>query len=127
VVSIVKLVNGTEIIGDVIQDTEKELVVNNALQVNYRIRQDSGFPMVSLHKYIPFAGEDNITFSKMQVLNRVKPLPGMIKYYIQVLDSIKEVSESINSNLNEASEEASKEDKITLAMQEKEIFKPTLN
>jgi len=127
-VSIVKLLNGTEVIGNIVSESDKELVVNHALQVNYRIRQDTGFPMVSLHKYIPFAGEDNITFSKQQVLNKVKPLPGMIKYYSQVLESIQEVSQDINRDLIEAAnEQVTDENSIKQAMQEKVLFKPTLN
>ncbi len=130
-ISIVKLTNGIELIGDIVQYEKEFIVIKDPLQINYRQRMDMSPPTVSLHRYVPFSSHTVFNFLSMHVLNLSVPLPGLVKYYNATL---KTLIESIDSSINEELEMAasfyfgeSEDDQIKRAMVEIETLKPTIN
>lgn len=130
-VSIVKLVNGTEIVGDVLANDEQVVIVNDPLQINYRQKANSTLPSISLHRFNPFSNSTCMCFNNRDVLSVDSPLPGMVKYYDVSMKVIREeVDKMISDELFDAAasySEMSEETKVKMAMMEKQVYKPTLN
>lgn len=129
-VSIIKLVNGTEIIGEVILNDEKAVVLKDPLQINYRYKNDFSPPIISLQRYSPFAQPEEIHFKQEHIINVTPPVNNMIKYYNVSLKNIKEnVDGDIDNELAAASgdDDMSPESQAKLALIERQITKATLN
>ncbi len=130
-VSIIKLVNGTEIVGNVLDDDGNVVIINDPLQINYRQRNNSNLPSISLHRYNPFSNSTCSIFNGKDILSIDLPLPGMVKYYDVSIKYIREeVDKLISEELFDAASshnEMSDETKIKMAMMEKQVYKPTLN
>ena len=129
-ISLIKLTNGTEIIGDIIQHKEGVTIIKNPLQINYRNRVDMGAPAVYLNRYMPFAHVHEHMFRDEHIYNYSVPMNGLIKYYNATLNSLSDVDKSINDDLSDAASfyfGESEEDMIKKAMIEVATFKPTIN
>jgi len=129
-VSILKLVNGTEVIGNILEENKQALVIDNPLQINYVAKSPASPPVISLQRYIPFSNKTIITFKTEHIINKVEPLSNMISYYNSSLKGIQEhIDSAIDQELANASgeEELTPESQAKLAMIEKHITKATLN
>lgn len=131
-IALIKLTNGTEIIGDVIKQDSEFITVKDPLQINYRQRLDMAPPTVSLHRFNPFASNTEHMFRDEHILNYSVPLPGLVKYYTATLGTIKDnVDSHVNNELVEAANsylmEDSEEDEVKKAMYEMAQLKPLLN
>lgn len=131
--NLIKLTNGLEILGRIVQNTDKFIKVNNPLQINYYpTKQNQTMPMVALQRYMPFASEEDIEFKKEHVMAVCVPVQGMDRYYSQILNNIKiNVDTNIVADLNDASdnmsEGASEEKDMYLAILERMAHKRPLN
>lgn len=131
-VSIIRLVDGTEVVGKIVQEDQNVMMIKDPLQINYRQRPDS-LPAVYLHRYIPFSGSDTLEFKKAHILNQVKPLSNLEKYYSAVLKTLNEsIDSAINQELATAAleagdEELTEEEMIKLALMERKALKMALN
>ena len=131
-IALIKLSNGTEIIGEIIDQDLKSLTIRDPLQINYRQRLDMAPPTVSLHRFNPFASNTEHMFRDEHILNYSVPLPGLVKYYTATLGTIKDnVDKHVDNELTEAASsylmEDSEEDEIKKAMYEMAQLKPLLN
>ena len=89
-VNLIKLTNGTEIIGRIIKTNDSTIMVNNPLQINYYVnKQNQTMPSVALQRYLPFSCNEDIEFKKEHVMNITIPVEGLDKYYSQMLHNIK--------------------------------------
>lgn len=131
-VSIIKLIDGTEVVGKIVQEDQSVMMVKDPLQINYRQRPDT-LPAVYLHRYIPFSSSHTFEFKKDHILSNVKPLVNLEKYYSAVLKTMHEsVDSAINEELASAAleagdEELTEEEMIKLALMERKAFKMPLN
>ena len=128
---LIKLISGTELVGDVIEQSKYTITVADPLQINYRQRNDMGPPSVALHRYNPFAGDREFMFMGEHILNINEPSPGLSKYYTAALKTIVEnIDGTIEEELNYAAKsfgDETEEDLVREAIAEKMAYKPTLN
>ena len=52
---IIKLVNDHEIIGDLIHETEDDVILDNPFSIHYMTSNRSDRPIIGLLRYMPFA------------------------------------------------------------------------
>lgn len=129
-VSIFKLIDGTEIIGHVSKEYDSEVMIDNPMQINYKIRSDSLVPVVSMLRYMPFALDPKTVIKKDHILSKADPMNGLVKYYESSIKSLQdsETDKAIDEEFhNAANGELTEEMQIKLAMMEKAALKTTLN
>lgn len=79
-----RLVNGDEILADIIHTDEDYMVVDKPLYVNEQMNSE-GKSVVVLTKYIPFAASEICQFKQSHVLTTTPLHPSMVKYYYNSL------------------------------------------
>jgi hypothetical protein len=82
---ILKLNNGTEVVGDVEVTTDDSVVLGKPLQINYKYVFGST-PSVSFVRYIMFAESDSIMFKDSMIVNRVTARKAFADYYHDVVN-----------------------------------------
>lgn len=87
--SLVKLNNGTEIIGDV-QKTTVGMKVTDPLQINYKFVSFQPMPTVGVSRYMPFAANPVFTFTLDQILHITEPTAAMAEYYVHALSNYRD-------------------------------------
>jgi len=96
-ISLIKLTNGTEIIGDLIKADEK-ILLNDPMQINYKQNEHSSLPSISFTRYCPFSTENMFQFDKSLVLH-VTPIKKAVEdFYIQTLIEYKNTAEKFLEN-----------------------------
>ena len=129
-IALIKLSNGTEIIGDIVGQDLKSLTIRDPLQINYRQRMDMAPPAVYLHRFVPFAFNTEHVLKYEQILSYSVPIPGLVNYYSATLNAIRNnvdkfVDEELTLAANSYAE--NEEEEIRRAMMEKAALKPVLN
>lgn len=86
---IIKLTNGTEVIGDVLfnQEDHNLIAINKPMQINYRLFQNAVMPSISLVKYTLLGSNEPVVFSMKDVLNVIEPKKMFVDYYTATVDS----------------------------------------
>lgn len=104
-IKIVKLQNNSEIIGHVIHEDEKDVLIEDPFTINYIFSPRSERPVIGLLRYMPFAESRTISFQKSNVIASLAARKSMANYYEAVLQTyIKEVDESIDVELESIAE-----------------------
>lgn len=125
-IKIIKLVNGTEIVGDVVFENNVVIEVEDPVQINYK-NIEAPIPSVSLTRYLQFCKHRKCTFEKEKVINIVEPLAGLESYYNTALHHFKsEIDETIDKELMKVSETET-EDEYYMAILERLSTKQALN
>jgi hypothetical protein len=127
-ITLIKLIDGTEIVGESTQTGDK-VVVNNPLQINYFVRSPAAPPVISMHRYMPFAGNTKFSFYIDHIVTQTDPKPSMEQFYNATLRDITEYMDpALDTTLSEKAD-ALLEDTgdIAQALIEKMIKKPYLN
>lgn len=93
--SIIKLQNGTEVVGDVCEQTNTHLTLKDPLQINYRLVTSQPMPIVSVSRYMPFVKDDKFVFDKSQIMHISEPREAMCSYYSNALRNYKSVVEKV--------------------------------
>ncbi len=96
--ALLKLRNGQEVIGSVKEDLDSTILIEDPLQINYRLVSTQPMPTVSVSRYMPFAVDKTFAFDKKDLLHMVEPKPAMIDYYKHALNNYKQV---IDKNVEE--------------------------
>lgn len=128
--TIFKLINNAEVIGEVINETDELISIKNPLSINYRYKNDTSPPMIALSRYFAFSVEEVIDFKQKHVLSRSKPIGSMTGYYNITLKNIKEyIDPNVEQELVSAAgeESLSSESQAKLALIERHVTKATLN
>ena len=79
---IIKLVNNHEIIGDLIHESEDDVILDNPFSIHYMTSSRSDRPIIGLLRYMPFADRRDIVFKKRDIINYMnarKSTPGKQK------------------------------------------------
>ena len=104
-IKIVKLQNNSEIIGHVIHEDDKDVLIEDPFSINYIFSPRSERPVIGLLRYMPFAESRTISFQKNNVITSLAARKSMANYYEAVLHSyIKEIDESIDHELESIAE-----------------------
>lgn len=87
--SLVKLTNGTELLGDV-KKTTSGISITDPLQINYKFVSFQPMPTVGVSRYMPFAADTTFTFFIDQVAHVVEPKQTMADYYVHALNNYRQ-------------------------------------
>jgi hypothetical protein len=85
VISILKLANGQEIVGNITSINDSTIRVHKPLTINYR-QYFGGTPQVFFNRYVFFAETTEITFKQSDVMHQVLPRDAFKLYYKEVVD-----------------------------------------
>lgn len=126
---ILKLVNGTEVVGTLKTGRGDMFVLDKPLQINYRFYQGST-PSVSFVRYIMFANTDIVPFNREDVMQCMAARDAFAAYYLNVVDNYYSKLEALvdtefNSLLTEAT--AEKRDPLTSILDMMSIDDATVN
>jgi hypothetical protein len=103
---IIKLVNDHEIIGDLIHESEDDVVLDNPFSIHYMTSSNSDRPIIGLLRYMPFADRRDIGFKRRDIINYMDARKSMIGYYKTVVENyVKYVDENIDNELESVAEE----------------------
>jgi hypothetical protein len=129
-ISLVKLNNGTELLGDV-KKTTSGLSITDPLQINYKFVSFQPMPTVSVSRYMPFAADPTFMFFLDQVVHVVEPKQTMIEYYTHALSNYQdEIDAHIDSELmgvvgrSSIKSSANKEELYTALLERLEVEGP---
>jgi len=90
-ISLIKLVDGTELLGEIVDDTPTTVTVSEPLAVNMSYARPGAFPMITLHRYSFFIGNKEVKFKKEHVLTITDTRPGVDTFYINTLKNQEEI------------------------------------
>jgi hypothetical protein len=103
---IIKLVNDHEIIGDLIHESEDDVILDNPFSIHYMTSSRSDRPIIGLLRYMPFADRRDIAFKKRDIINYLDARKSMAGYYKTVVENhIKYVDENIDNELESVADE----------------------
>jgi len=126
-IRIIKLVNGTEVVGDIVFENNHVLEVENPVQINYK-NIEAPIPSVSLTRYIQFSKTKKCTFEKHNVMHVIVPLEGLESYYNTALFHFEqEIDQTINRELIKVSMNEEDQDEQYLALLERISTNQPLN
>lgn len=134
--ALIKLQNGQELIGNVKEEKETTVILEDPLQINYRLVATQPMPTVSVSRYMPFSSEKVFAFDKKDLLHVSEPKLAMAEYYKHALNNYKMIiDKNVEDELRYATkspddEEDDDGDKITeayKALLERMNFKGPLN
>lgn len=131
-VSLVKLVDGTEVMGKIKESTSEKIVINNPLKINYYSRTPVSTPSIALQRYLPFSGQEDIALNTQHVISSVEVKDGVVKYYESALNSIRttvdmELDRTLKDIASETDEDTEGQVEVYKAVLEKLTTKATLN
>lgn len=130
--ALLKLQNGTEVIGTV-KVARDSITIEEPLQINYRLVAHQPMPTVSISRYMPFSEEVSFVFDKHDVLHVTKPKDAMAQYYKSALSNYKKhIDQNIEEELlgaaqSEEDEESGNVDDAYKALLERINLKGPLN
>lgn len=94
-ISIIKLQNGTEVVGDICEQTNTHLTIKDPLQINYRVVTTQPMPVVSISRYMPFVKEETFKFNMSEVMHIAEPREAMCNYYSNALRNYRAVVDKV--------------------------------
>lgn len=98
-ISIIKLMNGTELIGSIVDENTKTITIENPIQINYK-NLESSVPSVSLTRFLQFSKDKQHTFDIKNVLCISEPIKEMQRYYEVALNHFEsEIDEVVKREL----------------------------
>jgi len=103
---IIKLVNDHEIIGDLIHESDDDVILDNPFSIHYMTSSRSDRPIIGLLRYMPFADRRDIAFKKRDIINYLDARKSMAGYYKTVVENhVKYVDENIDNELESVADE----------------------
>lgn len=84
-----RLIDGTEIVGDMVGETENGIQIVNPVQVIYRHGVSSTTPAVSFARFMMFADQEEFDFQKVDFVAVSQVVPEMVKIYRRLIKQIK--------------------------------------
>ena len=102
--ALIKLYNGQEVIGNVKDDQDNKVVLEDPMQINYRLVATQPMPTVSVSRYMPFSMDKIFAFETKDLLHIAQPRKAMAEYYLHALNNYREViDENVEQELLYAS------------------------
>lgn len=81
-ICILKLKNGTELVGDIVSDSLDKITINSPLQIDYKYMPGNMFPIILLKAFILLAKDNvQVVFDKAEVFAVVPARESFAKYY----------------------------------------------
>lgn len=89
-ISLIKLKNGTEIIGE-IKRIGESILIEDPMQINYKTVDYTSLPVISFSRYCPFSSEDLFSFDMDSILHVTPVRQSLEEYYKQAIGYHKDV------------------------------------
>jgi len=103
--ALLKLQNGTELIGDVVECNEQLMQVRDPLQINYKFLSFQPMPAISVSRYMPFAQDTLFEFGLDNIMHAVIPKQAVMDYYYYALKNYQEnIDPMVEMELSSASD-----------------------
>ena len=100
---LIKTRSGAEIVGSVVKENAKGLVISDPFLINYRFTVGQPMPSISLSRYMPFAIDSERMFDWDDIMHNTVPSKPFEMYYQNALEYCKEnVDKSVNDELTSA-------------------------
>lgn len=126
-ISLVKLSDGTEIIGNVTWDDSMHLVLTKPLNIHYKYFF-GGVPSVSFSRYMMFASSENITIKQSHVMVVTEARKAFADFYEDsVEDYYGKLQESVDSELISALSTVEKDQALKKILEMMPVDKVTAN
>lgn len=104
---LLKLKNGTEVIGEAAQVEYGGVEIRDPFLINYRFSAGQPMPTISLSRYMPFSAEHVQYFAREDVMHNTNPSKAFELYYINSLQFCKDnLDKTVDNELSEAAEKA---------------------
>jgi hypothetical protein len=98
---IIKLTNGTEVVGELVKDTPAAIVLRDPFQINYKYFYGP-LPSMSLAKYMMFTDNDTFVFNKDDYLHGYEARKPFADFYLLTASVFKqELAEKIDDELRD--------------------------
>lgn len=98
-ITLVKLSDGSEIIGTIVQNTSSYIVVDKPLMLHYRFYV-GGVPTVSFSRFMMFATSSSFTIQQTQVITLAVARKAFADYYLECVEEYySSIEESIDAEL----------------------------
>lgn len=113
-IQILRLINGDEIIGILLEEGKKEYVLDTPMLVSEEVDPQTQMAIILLSKFSLFNPEQVVTIKKDQVITSSTVMPEMEEYYLNSLEynsrviepnmitTIKKVNKTIRDYLDDA-------------------------
>lgn len=88
---LIKLKNGTEVIGESIKKTGLHLTLRDPFIINYRFIAGQPMPSISVSRYMPFSADHIHMFYSEDIMHSVAPSATFEAYYINALEYCRDV------------------------------------
>lgn len=103
--TLLKLTNGTELLGDVVEYDDVKMQVRDPLQINYKFLSFQPMPAISVSRYMPFSQDTLFAFYMQDVMHAVVPKQVVADYYHYALKNYQEnIDPMVETELATASE-----------------------
>lgn len=102
-VVLIKTKNGTEIIGDMVDNTQEGILLSDPFVINYRFTVGQPMPSISLSRYMPFAADTERRFDWSDIMHQTVPRKPFETYYLNAVEYSKEnVDKDVDEELMSA-------------------------
>lgn len=91
----IRLTNGDEIIGELIETTNNQLMISKPMVVSEREDPNTNISTIILSKYVLFDNDSVIPFNRSHVITCTDVLPEIRKYYYNSVEFNNRFTESI--------------------------------
>ena len=109
---LVKLTDGTEVVGELINDTKDLITIKKPLQIHYRYFM-GGMPSVSFSRYMMFSSDPMITFDTRHIMALSPARQAFAEFYEEnVNDYFGSQEQSVDKELREAMTSTQKDDRL---------------
>ena len=103
-ISVIRLNDGTEMVGEIADVLESSIMVYNPLQINYKISIMQPAPSMGLSRFMPFSESTKFEFKKSDVVAVQFARKSLATYYKHALDTyITDLDERIDEELIKSS------------------------
>lgn len=117
-ISIVRLRDGTEVVGDVIDVNEQSIIITDPLQINYKITIMQPAPSMGLSRFMPFAGNPEFEIPISSITTMMKARDTMATYYQHALETyITDLDDRIDEELTRSAMPETKADLYTALLE----------
>jgi hypothetical protein len=111
---LLKLTDGSDVIGRIIHETEEEISLDDVMRVSFNFPRFDMPPVIYCQKWSPFVYTYDATFKQIHIINQTENIdPVIIDYYEEMLEYTKENFKLIvKSALEDEIEETEIEEEI---------------
>ena len=126
-VLLVKLADGNELIGELLEDQKTHIRLMKPLQIHYRYYM-GGIPHVSFSRFMMFTAEPSVVIDTRHVMTIAMARRAFVDYYLDNVEDYFSGSENIVDNeLTSALSKSQKEQQMKQILESMQTDKATLN